>query len=146
MQYTRKSPIGVCGAIIPWNFPLLMAAFKLCPLIASGCTGVLKPAELTSLSALRFVELLHEAGLPSGVVNVVPGLGTEAGEALVTHPDVEKIAFTGSTNVGKHIKNIAGIKNVTLELGGKNPLIVTETANLDVASGVAAGAGFINSG
>jgi acyl-CoA reductase-like NAD-dependent aldehyde dehydrogenase len=132
--YTRKEPVGVCGQIIPWNFPLLMAAWKVAPALAAGCTIVLKPAEQTPLTALRLGELALEAGLPPGVLNVVTGDG-ETGAALVDHPDVDKIAFTGSTAVGREIGSKAGraLKRVTLELGGKSPNIVLPDADLDAA-------------
>ncbi len=132
--YTRKEPVGVCGQIIPWNFPLLMAAWKLSPALAAGCTVVLKPAEQTPLSALRLGELALEAGIPPGVVNVVTGDG-ETGAALVDHPGVDKLAFTGSTEVGRQIGAKAGraLKRLTLELGGKSPNIIMPDADLDVA-------------
>ncbi len=132
--YTRREPVGVCGQIIPWNFPLLMAAWKLGPSLAAGCTVVLKPAEQTPLTALRLGELALEAGFPEGVVNVVTGDG-ETGAALVDHPDVDKIAFTGSTSVGREIGAKAGraLKRVTLELGGKSPNIILPDADLDAA-------------
>src|SRR6185437_15411034 len=117
--YTRREPVGVCGQIVPWNFPLLMACWKVAPALAAGCTIVLKPAEQTPLSALRLGELALEAGLPEGVLNVITGDG-ETGAALVDHPGVDKIAFTGSTAVGREIGAKAGraLKRVTLELGG----------------------------
>jgi acyl-CoA reductase-like NAD-dependent aldehyde dehydrogenase len=132
--YTRKEPVGVCGQIIPWNFPLLMAAWKIAPALAAGCTVVLKPAEQTPLTALRLGELALEAGLPEGVLNVIAGDG-ETGAALVDHPGVDKIAFTGSTAVGREIGAKAGraLKRVTLELGGKSPNIILPDADLDVA-------------
>jgi acyl-CoA reductase-like NAD-dependent aldehyde dehydrogenase len=132
--YTRKEPVGVCGQIIPWNFPLLMAAWKVAPALAAGCTTVLKPAEQTPLTALRFGELALEAGLPEGVVNVITGDG-ETGAALVDHPAVDKIAFTGSTEVGREIGGKTGqaLKRVTLELGGKSPNIILPDADLSVA-------------
>jgi acyl-CoA reductase-like NAD-dependent aldehyde dehydrogenase len=132
--YTQKEPVGVCGQIIPWNFPLLMAAWKLAPALAAGCTIVLKPAEQTPLSALRLGELLLGAGLPEGVVNIVTGDG-RTGALLVEHPNVDKIAFTGSTEVGREIGSKAGaqIKRVTLELGGKSPNIILPDADLDAA-------------
>jgi acyl-CoA reductase-like NAD-dependent aldehyde dehydrogenase len=132
--YTRREPVGVCGQIIPWNFPLLMAAWKIAPALAAGCTVVLKPAEQTPLTALRLGELALEAGLPPGVLNVVTGDG-ETGAALVDHPGVDKIAFTGSTAVGREIGAKAGraLKRVTLELGGKSPNIVLPDADLDAA-------------
>jgi acyl-CoA reductase-like NAD-dependent aldehyde dehydrogenase len=132
--YTRKEPVGVCGQIIPWNFPLLMAAWKIAPALAAGCTIVLKPAEQTPLTALRLGELALQAGLPEGVLNVITGDG-ETGAALVDHEDVDKIAFTGSTVVGREIGAKAGraLKRVTLELGGKSPNIILPDADLDVA-------------
>jgi acyl-CoA reductase-like NAD-dependent aldehyde dehydrogenase len=134
--YTRKEPVGVAGQIIPWNFPLLMAAWKLAPALAAGCTVVLKPAEQTPLTALRLGELVLEAGIPPGVVNVVTGEG-DTGAALVDHNGVDKIAFTGSTVVGREIGAKAGhaLKRVTLELGGKSPNIILPDADLDAAIG-----------
>jgi aldehyde dehydrogenase (NAD+) len=132
--YTRKEPVGVCGQIIPWNFPLLMSAWKIAPALAAGCTIVLKPAEQTPLTALRLGELALEAGLPEGVLNVITGDG-ETGAALVDHDEVDKIAFTGSTVVGREIGAKAGraLKRVTLELGGKSPNIILPDADLEVA-------------
>ncbi len=132
--YTRKEPVGVCGQIIPWNFPLLMAAWKVAPALAAGCTIVLKPAEQTPLTALRLGEVALEAGLPEGVLNVITGDG-ETGAALVDHPAVDKIAFTGSTVVGREIgaKTGRALKRVTLELGGKSPNIILPDADLEVA-------------
>lgn len=135
-NYTLREPMGVVGQIIPWNFPLLMAAWKLGPALATGCTVVLKPAEQTPLTALRLGELLLEAGLPPGVVNIVPGYGPTAGAAIAQHPDVDKVAFTGSTEVGKLIMKMAAesnVKRVSLELGGKAPNIVFADADLDAA-------------
>lgn len=147
-SYTRPEPVGVVGQIIPWNFPLLMAAWKLSPALATGCTVVLKVAEETPLSALRLGELLLEAGLPKGVVNIVTGYGETAGAALAAHPDVDKVAFTGSTEVGRLIvKAAAGnLKKVSLELGGKSPSIVLQDADLDAAIPGAANAIFFNHG
>jgi acyl-CoA reductase-like NAD-dependent aldehyde dehydrogenase len=132
--YTRKEPVGVCGQIIPWNFPLLMSAWKVAPALAAGCTVVLKPAEQTPLTALRLGELALEAGLPEGVLNVVTGDGA-TGAAIVEHPGIDKIAFTGSTAVGREIGEKAGraLKRVTLELGGKSPNIVLPDADLEAA-------------
>jgi len=147
-SYTLREPIGVVGQIIPWNFPLLMAAWKLGPALAAGCTVVLKPAEQTPLSALRLAELIAEAGVPEGVVNVVPGFGETAGAALAAHMDVDKVAFTGSTEVGKLIVEAAGasnLKKLTLELGGKSPNIVFEDADQGAVQG-AANAIFFNHG
>jgi acyl-CoA reductase-like NAD-dependent aldehyde dehydrogenase len=145
--YTRREPVGVCGQIIPWNFPLLMAAWKLGPALAAGCTVVLKPAEQTPLSALRIGELALEAGFPPGVVNVLTGDG-ETGAALVDHPDVDKIAFTGSTAVGREIGAKAGraLKRVTLELGGKSPNIILPDADIDAAVKGSYQALYFNSG
>jgi aldehyde dehydrogenase (NAD+) len=134
--YTRHEPVGVAGQIIPWNFPLLMQAWKLGPALASGCTIVLKPAEQTPLSALRLAELAQEAGLPDGVLNVIPGYGETAGAAIAEHYDVDKVAFTGSTEVGKLIMMAAArtnLKRVTLELGGKSPNIVFADSDLEQA-------------
>ncbi|MGC4377137.1 aldehyde dehydrogenase family protein [Fictibacillus sp. Mic-4] len=135
LNYTRHEPVGVVGQIIPWNYPLLMAAWKLGAALATGCTVVLKPAEQTPLSLLYTANLFKEAGFPDGVVNFVPGLGQTAGAALVNHNDVDKVAFTGSTVVGKSIMRQAAdsVKHVTLELGGKSPNIILEDANLDNA-------------
>ncbi|TWU48099.1 aldehyde dehydrogenase family protein [Rubripirellula reticaptiva] len=146
--FTLKEPVGVVGQIIPWNFPLLMAAWKLGPALATGCTVVLKPAEQTPLSALRLGELILEAGIPSGVVNIVTGFGETAGAAIASHPDVDKVAFTGSTEVGKLIINAAtgNLKKVTLELGGKSPNVVYDDADLGMAIAGAADAIFFNQG
>jgi phenylacetaldehyde dehydrogenase len=145
--YTAKEPVGVVGQIIPWNFPLLMAAWKLGPVLAAGCTVVLKPAEQTPLSAVRLGELIQEAGVPDGVVNVVTGFG-EAGAALAAHDGVDKVAFTGSTEVGRLIVHAAAgnLKKVSLELGGKSPNVVYADADLDVAINGAASAIFFNHG
>ncbi|MFY9704080.1 MAG: aldehyde dehydrogenase family protein [Terriglobales bacterium] len=146
--YTLREPVGVVGQIIPWNFPLLMAAWKLGPALASGCTVVLKPAEQTPLSALRLGELFAEAGFPDGVVNIVPGYGETAGAALAAHDLVDKIAFTGSTEVGKLIVHAAtgNLKKVSLELGGKSPNVVFKDADMDAAIAGAASAIFFNHG
>src|ERR1700678_3619342 len=148
LAYTLREPVGVAGQIIPWNFPLLMAAWKLGPALASGCTVVLKPAEQTPLSALRLGELVMEAGFPEGVVNIVPGYGETAGAALAAHPDVDKVAFTGSTEVGKLIVHAAAgnLKKVSLELGGKSPNVIYKDADLDTAIAGAASAIFFNHG
>ena len=146
--YTLREPVGVVGQIIPWNFPLLMAAWKLGPALAAGCCVVLKPAEQTPLSALRLGELIQEAGIPDGVVNVVPGYGETAGAALAAHPDVDKVAFTGSTEVGKLIVHAAAdnLKKVSLELGGKSPNVVFADGDLDSAIKGASMAIFFNHG
>ncbi len=148
LSYTRPEPVGVVGQIIPWNFPLLMAAWKLGPALATGCTVVLKVAEETPLSALRLGELLIEAGLPKGVVNIVPGFGETAGAALAAHPRVNKVAFTGSTEVGKLIVRAAAndLKRVSLELGGKSPNIVLADADLDATVAGASAGIFFNHG
>ncbi|RMH09879.1 MAG: aldehyde dehydrogenase family protein [Nitrospirae bacterium] len=146
--YTLREPVGVVGQIIPWNFPLLMAAWKLGPALATGCTVVLKPAEQTPLSALRLGELLCEADFPPGVVNIVTGFGETAGAALAAHPDVEKVAFTGSTEVGKLIVQAAAgnLKKVSLELGGKSPSIVLPDADLETSIPGVSNAIFFNHG
>jgi phenylacetaldehyde dehydrogenase len=146
--YTLREPIGVVGQIIPWNFPLLMAAWKLGPALAAGNTVVLKPAEQTPLAALYLAEIMAEAGLPEGVVNVVPGFGETAGAALAAHGGVDKIAFTGSTEVGRLIAKAAtgNLKKVSLELGGKSPNIVFSDADRKEAIAGAAGAIFFNQG
>jgi phenylacetaldehyde dehydrogenase len=148
LAYTLREPIGVVGQIIPWNFPLIMATLKLGPALATGCTVVLKPAEQTPLTALLLGELIQEAGFPDGVVNIVTGYGETAGAALAAHSDVDKIAFTGSTEVGKLIVHAAtgNLKKVSLELGGKSPNIVFEDAEIDSAIPGAANAIFFNQG
>jgi phenylacetaldehyde dehydrogenase len=146
--YTLREPVGVVGQIIPWNFPLMMASWKMAPALAVGCTVVLKPAEQTPLSALRLGELALEAGFPAGVINIVPGFGETAGAALAAHPDVDKIAFTGSTEVGRLIlKAAAGnLKKVSLELGGKCPNVVFADADMKAAIAGSANASFFNQG
>jgi phenylacetaldehyde dehydrogenase len=148
VAWTLREPVGVVAQIIPWNFPLLMAAWKLGPALATGCTVVLKPAEQTPLTALRLAELICEAGYPNGVVNVVPGYGETAGAALAAHPDVDKVAFTGSTEVGRLIVQAAAgnLKKVSLELGGKSPNVVLADADIDLAIEGAANAIFFNHG
>jgi phenylacetaldehyde dehydrogenase len=148
LAYTVREPVGVVGQIIPWNFPLLMAAWKLGPALATGCTIVLKPAEQTPLTALLLGEMIQEAGFPEGVVNIVAGFGETAGAAIAAHPDVDKVAFTGSTEVGKLIIQAAAgnLKKVSLELGGKSPNIIMEDADLDSAIPGAASAIFFNHG
>jgi betaine-aldehyde dehydrogenase len=146
--FTVREPLGVVGLIVPWNFPLNIAAWKLGPALAAGNTVVLKPAELTPLSALRFAELALEAGVPEGVVNVVVGPGRTCGQRLVEHPDVAKIAFTGSTEVGRSIAAAAAatIKRVTLELGGKSANVIFADADLEAAAAAAPWAVFDNAG
>ena len=147
--YTRHEPVGVVGQIIPWNFPLLMQAWKWGPALATGCTVVLKPAEQTPLSALRVGELALEAGFPAGVINIVPGYGETAGAAIASHNDIDKVAFTGSTEVGKLIMQAAArsnLKRVTLELGGKSPNIIFADADMDAAVEGAFFALFFNQG
>lgn len=147
LNYTVREPVGVCGLIVPWNYPMSMAAWKVAPALAAGCTVILKPAEQTPLTALRMAELALEAGVPPGVFNVITGFG-EAGKALVDHPGVDKIAFTGSTEVGKAIvRGAAGnLKKVSLELGGKSPQIVLPDADLDAAAASIAAGIFFNQG
>ncbi|MBA2312389.1 MAG: aldehyde dehydrogenase family protein [Actinobacteria bacterium] len=146
--YTLREPVGVCGGIIPWNFPLIMAAWKIAPALAFGNTVVLKPAEQTSLTALRLGELCLEAGVPEGVVNVVTGFGDEAGQALAQHEDIDKISFTGSTEVGRKILHASesNLKRVTLELGGKSPNIVFADADMRRAAKGSMLGVFLNSG
>ena len=146
--FTLKEPVGVVGQIIPWNFPLLMAAWKLGPALATGCTVILKPAEQTPLSAIRLGELFLESGIPEGVVNIVTGFGETAGAAIASHDQIDKVAFTGSTEVGKLIINAAtgNLKKVTLELGGKSPNVVYDDANIEAAIAGAADAIFFNQG
>lgn len=148
MSYTIKDPIGVVGGIIPWNGPLITQLWSICPTLATGCTLVLKPAEEAPLSALRLAELMMEAGLPEGVVNVVPGPGATAGAALAAHPDVDKIAFTGSTETGRRIVEASAVnmKKVAVELGGKSPDIIFDDADLDLAVPGAGMACFSNTG
>ncbi|MEA2202267.1 MAG: hypothetical protein QOI89_2863 [Solirubrobacteraceae bacterium] len=145
--YTRREAVGVCGQIVPWNFPLLMASWKIAPALAAGCTTVLKPAEQTPLSALRLGELALEVGFPPGVLNVLTGDGS-TGAAIVEHPDVDKIAFTGSTAVGREIGAKAGqaLKRVTLELGGKSPNVILADADIDAAIKGSFQAIYFNSG
>ncbi len=147
-SYSVREPIGVVGQIVPWNYPLAMAAWKIASALAAGCTIVLKPSEVTPLTALRLAELALEAGLPEGVLNIVTGYGHEAGQALVEHPGIDKIAFTGSTRVGKQIVQTCAkdLKRVTLELGGKSPSLIFADADLDKAAVGAALAIFFNSG
>ncbi len=148
LAYTLREPVGVVGQIIPWNFPLLMAAWKLGPALATGCTVVIKPAEQTPLSCLLLGELVQEAGIPDGVVNIVPGYGETAGAALAAHPDVDKVAFTGSTEVGKLILQAAAgnLKKVSLELGGKSPNVVFGDVDIDAAVAGSSSAIFFNHG
>lgn len=147
-NYTRREPIGVIGQIIPWNFPLLMAAWKLGAALACGNTVVLKPAEQTPLTALRLGELIQEAGFPDGVVNIVPGYGETAGAALASHMDVDKVSFTGSTEVGRKIMQMASgnLKRISLELGGKSPNIILQDADLTQAIPGALMGIFLNAG
>ncbi len=148
LTYTVREPLGVVGAIVPWNFPLMIGMWKIAPALACGCTVVLKPAEITPLTALRLGELALEAGFPPGVLNVVPGFGKTAGNALVEHPDVDKITFTGSPGVGRSIlRGAAGnLKRVTLELGGKSANIIFPDADIDAAVRAAAAGIFFNTG
>ncbi|MBI4059897.1 MAG: aldehyde dehydrogenase family protein, partial [Elusimicrobia bacterium] len=148
LSFVLREPVGVCGQIIPWNYPLLMSAWKLAPALAAGCSAVLKPSELTPLTALVLARLIHEAGLPPGVVNVVSGPGAGAGEELAESPLVDKVAFTGGTLTGRKIAAAAtgNLKKVTLELGGKNPNIVFADADFEAAVDGALFAAFANQG
>ena len=147
-SYVSRQPIGVAAQIVPWNFPLLMATLKISPALAAGCTLILKPAEQTSVTALRLADFVAEAGFPPGVINVITGNGHTAGDRLVKHPDVDKVAFTGSTEVGKIINKNAtdSLKRVSLELGGKSPVIVMPDVNVEEVAPAAAGGIFFNSG
>lgn len=147
-SYTVKEPVGVCAQIVPWNFPLLMACLKIAPALAAGCTIVLKPAEQTSLTALRLADLVAEAGFPAGVLNIITGNGHTAGDRMVKHPDVDKVAFTGSTEIGKLINKNATdtMKRVTLELGGKSPVVVMPDVDVAATAPGVAGAIFFNAG
>jgi coniferyl-aldehyde dehydrogenase len=134
--YTLKEPVGVVGHIVPWNYPTTMFFFKVGPALAAGCAVVVKPAEQTPLSALFYAHLAREAGVPAGVLNVVPGFGPTAGAAVAAHMDVDKVSFTGSTEVGRLVMRAAAesnLKPVSLELGGKSPVIVFDDADLDMA-------------
>lgn len=147
LHYTRREPIGVCALIIPWNFPFMTASWKLAPALACGNTVIIKPAEQTPLSTVRLVELMAEAGVPAGVVNLLTG-GPAVGRALTEHPDVDKVSFTGSTEVGRSIVRAAAgnFKRLTLELGGKAPVIVAKDADIDRAVALSIGGGLLNSG
>ena len=148
LTYTVREPVGVVGAIVPWNFPLMIGMWKVAPALACGCAVVLKPAEITPLSALRVGDLALEAGLPPGVLNVVPGFGKSAGRALVDHPDIDKVTFTGSPAVGREVlAGAAGnLKRVTLELGGKSANVIFADADLDAAVKAASAGIFFNTG
>ena len=148
LTYTLRQPVGVVGAIVPWNFPMLMAMWKVAPALAAGCSVILKPAELTPLTALELGALAKEAGVPDGVLNVVPGYGHEAGQALVENPEVDKIAFTGSTAVGRKVMQTAAgtMKRVSLELGGKSPNLVFADADVGAAVKAALTGIFYNKG
>ncbi len=147
-NYTLREPVGVCGQIIPWNFPLMMAAWKLAPALAAGNTVVLKPAEQTPVTALELAKLIQEAGFPDGVVNIVPGYGETAGAALASHKGIDKIAFTGSSEVGKMIARAAAenLTKVSLELGGKAPNVIFADADMDQAVNGAMMGIFFNQG
>ncbi|MDT9599350.1 aldehyde dehydrogenase family protein [Sphingosinicella rhizophila] len=146
--YVRREPIGVAAQIVPWNFPIMMAVQKIAPALAAGCTLVLKPAEQTPLSVLRLADLVAQSGIPAGVINIVTGMGETAGDRMVRHPDVDKVAFTGSTEVGKIINRAATdtLKRVTLELGGKSPVIVLPDVDVDRTAAGAARSIFANAG
>ncbi|XP_045529143.1 retinal dehydrogenase 2-like isoform X3 [Pieris brassicae] len=149
LSMTLKEPVGVCAQIIPWNYPIPMLSWKIAPALAAGCTLIVKPAEQTPLTALAVAALIKEAGFPPGVVNIVPGYGPTAGAALTHHPDVDKVAFTGSTEVGRLILQaapVANLKRVTLELGGKSPLVVFNDADVERAAQLAHAAAFANGG
>ncbi len=148
LTYTVREPMGVVGAIIPWNFPLMIGMWKIAPALACGCTVVLKPAELTPLTALKIGELALEAGLPAGTLNVVPGFGKTAGQAVVDHPDIDKVTFTGSPGVGRQIlRGAAGnLKRVTLELGGKSANIIFPGSDVETAVKAAGSGIFFNTG
>ncbi|CAG9129116.1 unnamed protein product [Plutella xylostella] len=149
LSFTLKEPVGVCAQIIPWNYPIPMFVWKIAPAIAAGCTVVVKPAEQTPLTALAMAALVKDAGFPPGVINVVPGYGPTAGAALTHHPDVDKVAFTGSTEVGRLIMSAASavnLKRVTLELGGKSPLVVFNDTDVEKAAQIAHAAAFANGG
>ncbi|XP_047513901.1 aldehyde dehydrogenase X, mitochondrial-like isoform X2 [Pieris napi] len=149
LSMTLKEPVGVCAQIIPWNYPIPMLSWKIAPALAAGCTLIVKPAEQTALTALAVAALIKEAGFPPGVVNIVPGYGPTAGAALTHHPDVDKVAFTGSTEVGRLILGaapVANLKRVTLELGGKSPLVVFNDADVEKAAQLAHAAAFANGG
>src|ERR1700726_1058529 len=148
LTYTVREPVGVVAAIVPWNFPLMIGMWKLAPALACGCPVIMKPAKLTSLSAVRIGELSLEAGLPAGVLNIVPGPGRVVGEALVNHGDVDKVTFTGSPGVGRGIMRAAAgnFKRVSLELGGKSANVIFDDADLDAATKAAAAGIFFNAG
>ncbi|HVA67434.1 MAG TPA: aldehyde dehydrogenase family protein [Elusimicrobiota bacterium] len=148
LDFTLKEPVGVCALIVPWNYPVVIASWKIAPALACANAVVLKPAEATPLTALRLAQLCAKAGIPDGVVNVVTGFGPEAGEPLVKHPQVRKVSFTGSTAVGKHLMALAApsLKRVSLELGGKSPSLIFADADLDRCAQDAAGAVFSNAG
>ena len=148
ISLTMKEPVGVVGQIIPWNFPILLSFWKIAPALLAGCTIVLKPAELTSCTIFEIAKLCSKAGLPNGVLNIVPGKGEVAGQALVEHPEVDKIAFTGSTEVGKIVMKTSAnqVKRVSLELGGKAPCIVFDDADLENAVEACLRGGFFNQG
>ncbi|KQU90623.1 MULTISPECIES: aldehyde dehydrogenase family protein [Ensifer] len=148
LAYTRKEPLGVVAAIVPWNFPLQTMAWKLAAALAVGCTTIVKPAELTSLATLRFGELVQEAGIPDGVVNIVTGRGSVIGAAMSAHPGIDKVTFTGSTPVGQEVGRTAvgHLKHVTLELGGKSPVLVLDDADLASAARAVVNGVFFNSG
>ncbi|MFI4932645.1 MAG: aldehyde dehydrogenase family protein, partial [Burkholderiales bacterium] len=148
LNYTLREPVGVVGQVVPWNFPLMFTSWKMAPALAAGNTIVMKPAEVTPLTSLKIAELMSEAGLPDGVVNMVPGLGTVAGQAIAEHPGIHKIAFTGSTATGRKVvqASAGNLKKVQLELGGKGPNIVFDDANLVAAVNGSAWAIFHNQG
>jgi betaine-aldehyde dehydrogenase len=147
-SYVVREPIGVCAQIVPWNYPLLMAVWKFAPALAAGNCVILKPSEFTPLNVIRLAQVFKDAGFPDGVVNIVTGEGAVAGNALISHPLIDKIAFTGGSKTGRHIGSVAAqnLKKVTLELGGKNPVIIFDDANMDLAVDWGVFAAFANSG
>jgi aldehyde dehydrogenase (NAD+) len=147
-SYWKREPVGVCAAITPWNFPMILAIFKIAPALAMGNTLVMKPASITPVTTLELGKLLSDAGLPPGVFNVITGPGSSVGDHMAGHPEVDKIAFTGSTEVGRHIAHLAAdsIKRVTLELGGKSPIIILEDADMEVATNMSMLAFLFHSG
>ncbi|KAJ2950133.1 hypothetical protein O0L34_g11481 [Tuta absoluta] len=149
LTFTMKEPVGICGQILPWNYPIPMFVWKIAPALAAGCVVIVKPAEQTPLTALAVAALVKEAGFPPGVVNVIPGYGPTAGAAITHHPQIDKVAFTGSTEIGRIIMQVASavnLKRVTLELGGKSPLVIFNDADVEVAAEIAHRAAFANAG
>ena len=147
LTFTKREPVGICGIIIPWNYPLMMLAWKMAACLAAGNVVILKPAQVTSLTALKFAELVVKAGFPPGAINIITGSGTVVGQAMADHPRIRKIGFTGSTGIGKTIMSScanSNLKKVSLELGGKSPLVIFKDADLEKAVRMAMGAVFFN--